>query len=139
MPLVNHRRNPSLHQPPTLLAVRCRCLTNSPRALNIDRWAVIVGISKYKDERWNLKYADRDADELSELLQKDTGGGFAKDHILKLTNQQATTGAIEKALRSFLKKPGKDDVVLLYFSCHGSADPDRPGDPLPADPRHRSG
>ena len=95
-------------------------------ALNIDRWAVIVGISKYKDERWNLKYADRDADELSELLQKGTGGGFAKDHILKLTNEQATTGAIQKALRSFLKKPGKDDVVLLYFSCHGSADPDRP-------------
>ena len=87
---------------------------------------MIVGISKYKAEQWNLKYADRDADERSALLQKGTGGGFAKDHILKLTNEQATTGAITKALRSFLKKPGKDDVVLLYFSCHGSTDPDRP-------------
>ena len=29
-----------------------------------DRWAVIVGISRYKHSQLNLKYADRDAEEL---------------------------------------------------------------------------
>jgi len=96
-------------------------------SLSIDRWAIIVGISKYQHEGWNLNYADRDAEALYELLQTGTGGGFAKDHILKLTNAEATTAAITRALRSFLKRPAKDDVVLLYFSCHGVTDPERPG------------
>ena len=92
----------------------------------VDRWAVIVGISRYADERLNLQFADRDADQLYELIRKPSGGGFAEDHILKLTNEQATSGEITKALRSFLKKPGKDDIVLLYFAAHGMPDPERP-------------
>ena len=92
-----------------------------------DRWAVIVGIAKYKDEHYNtLKYADRDAESLYDLLQTAPGGGFPRDHIKKLTNTDATTGAITSALRTFLKKPASDDLVLIYFSCHGVPDPERP-------------
>jgi tetratricopeptide (TPR) repeat protein len=92
-----------------------------------DRWAVIVGIAKYKDARYNtLKYADRDAESLYELLQTGPGGGFPRDHIRKLTNEDATTSAITSALRTFLKKPAKEDLVLIYFSCHGVPDPERP-------------
>src|SRR4051794_10604908 len=75
-----------------------------PGLLNIDRWAVVVGISKYNNKDWNLKYAARDAAELAALLETPAGGGFAKDHVLKLTNEQATTAAVSRALRSFLKK-----------------------------------
>ena len=35
---------------------------------NCDRWAVIVGVSKYQYPNLNLKYADRDAEELYKLL-----------------------------------------------------------------------
>lgn len=93
---------------------------------NVDRWAIIVGISKYKHKSLNLKYADRDAEELYKLLQTPSGGGFEGDHIKKLINEEATTSEITKALRSFLKKPAKEDIVLLYFACHGSPDLDRP-------------
>ena len=31
---------------------------------NCDRWAIIVGISPYQYQGWNLKYADRDAEDL---------------------------------------------------------------------------
>lgn len=91
-----------------------------------DRWAVIVGVSKYQYPNLNLRYADRDAEELYQLLLTPNGGGFQADHICKLTNEQATTGNITRALRSFLKKPAKEDLVLIYFACHGSPDPDRP-------------
>ena len=91
-----------------------------------DRWAIIIGISKYKDERLRLKYAHRDAEELYNLITKPSGGGFEKEHIFKLIDEKATRDNINKALRSFLKKPAKDDLVLIYFACHGSYDLDRP-------------
>lgn len=92
-----------------------------------DRWAVIVGISRYKHHRLNLKYADRDAEELYNVLVTPNGGGFKQEHICKLTNEDATTGNITRALRSFLKKPAREDLVVIYFACHGTPDFDRPG------------
>ena len=101
----------------------CRTI---PYSANIQKWAIIVGISKYKDESLNLKYADIDAEEVYKLLRAPTGGGFEEDHIKKLINEEATTSGITKALHSFLKKASKDDIVMLYFACHGSPDPERP-------------
>ena len=60
------------------------------------------------------------------LITKSSGGGFEKSHIIRLINEEATYSNINKALRSFLKKPAKDDLVLIYFACHGSPDLDRP-------------
>ncbi|MEP0924366.1 caspase family protein [Leptolyngbya sp. ST-U4] len=96
-------------------------------ATYVDRWAIVVGVSKYKHDHLNLKYADRDAEALYELLLTPSGGGFEKDHIVKLVNEEATTANITRALRSFLKKPAKEDIVLIYFACHGAPDIDRPG------------
>ena len=92
---------------------------------NVNRWAVIVGISKYEHEGLNLKYAHRDAEELYRLIQTPSGGGFEEAHIFYLTDERATTASITRALRSFLKKPAKEDIVLLYFACHGAPDPER--------------
>ena len=97
------------------------------QARDCNRWAVIVGVSKYKHSALDLKYADRDAEELYQLLLAPRGGHFQKEYICKLTNKDATKGNITRALRSFLKKPAKEDLVIIYFACHGSPDPDRPG------------
>ena len=91
-----------------------------------DRWAIIVGISKYQNAELNLKYADRDAEEFYKLLLTASGGGFKEDHIKKLLNEEATLLEVTKTLRSFLQMPAKEDVVLLYFACHGAPDPKRP-------------
>jgi len=54
---------------------------------NQERWASIIGISKYKNTNLNLRYADRDAEELYQLLLTPSGGGgLEQDHIKKLTN-----------------------------------------------------
>ena len=93
----------------------------------VDRWAIMIGVSKYKHESLNLKYADRDAEEFYKLMISPIGGNFKPDHIVKLINHDATTANVTKALRSFLKKPGREDLVIIYFACHGSPDFDRPG------------
>jgi len=95
-------------------------------ATYVDRWAIVVGISKYKYESLNLKYADRDPEELANLLQTPSGGDFEEDHIVKFINEDATTANITRALRSFLKKPAREDIVLIYFASHGAPDTDRP-------------
>lgn len=85
-----------------------------------DRWAVIVGISEYEYEPWNLNYAHRDAEELTKLLRSESGGNFKEEHIRLLTNKKATKRAIEDALYNFLGKPAKDDLVIIFFACHGA-------------------
>jgi hypothetical protein len=57
---------------------------------------------------------------------KANGGFFKQDNVVKLLNEDASYFNIRKALRNFLKKPDKDDLVLIYFSCHGGIDHERP-------------
>jgi uncharacterized caspase-like protein len=45
-------------------------------------------------------------------------------------DEQATTAALTRAVRGFLMKAQPEDLVLLYFACHGGPDPRRPGGPL---------
>jgi len=96
-------------------------------ATYVDRWAIVIGISTYQDKQLNLKYAHKDAQALYDLLLKPSGGGFEKDHVKLLLNEEATTANITRSLRSFLKKPAKDDIVLIYLAGHGAPDIDRPG------------
>ncbi|QDV37456.1 caspase family protein [Tautonia plasticadhaerens] len=87
-------------------------------------WALIVGISSHAHSPWDLRFAHRDADELAKLLKNPSYGGLDDVHMKVLLNEQATTAAITRALRSFLRKPARQDLVLLHFSCHGTPDPD---------------
>jgi uncharacterized caspase-like protein len=73
-----------------------------------------------------LRYADRDAQQLFELLKTPSGGGFEPDHIRTLLNSEATTTNISRALRGFLQRPARQDIVLIYFACHGAPDLQRP-------------
>ena len=93
----------------------------------VDRWALIVGISDYRHAPWNLRFADDDARALAELLATPAAGGYEEDKVEVLVNGEATTAALTQRLRSFLKRPDRDDIVTLYFACHGAPDPDRPG------------
>jgi uncharacterized caspase-like protein len=86
-----------------------------------DKWAVIVGISKYQDASIPpLHYAEKDAKDFADFLVQ--GGHFAKDHVRLLTNEQATREAILREVGdTFLPRVAHpDDLVVFYFSGHGS-------------------
>jgi len=89
-----------------------------------ERWAVLVGISKHQHAPWNLNYARRDAEELAKLLRQAAYGAFEESRMCVLLDEDATTAKITKALRSFLRRPAPNDLVLIHFSCHGTPDPD---------------
>jgi carboxyl-terminal processing protease len=85
-----------------------------------DKWALLVGISRFQKPTLNLKYPAKDAQDFANFL---TGQcHFAPDHVRVLTDNQATRGAIMSELGDkWLPRVVKpDDLVVLYFSTHGS-------------------
>jgi uncharacterized caspase-like protein len=95
-----------------------------------DRWAVVIGVGEYDSRQIpRLRYATRDADAMYEFLTK--SGGYAKDHVLLLTETSQTKPTllnIKRALGDFLaRRAGRDDMVLIYFAGHGAPEIDVAG------------
>ncbi len=85
-----------------------------------DKWALIVGISNFKNPSYNLKFAAKDAIDFRNFLVNEAN--FAPDHVKLLIDQQATEKAIKSAFGDkFLPRvsmPG--DLVVIFVSTHGT-------------------
>lgn len=112
---------------PEAIATTAAPASPQPLGKIAERWAVVIGVSRYKyaDPRKlpNLKYADRDATEFAAFLKSAAGGSFPGDHVLLLTDEQATVQSIREALFEFLKHTVREDLVIIYYSGHGMPDP----------------
>lgn len=86
------------------------------------KWALVIGISNFKDTDMNLKYAAKDAKDFAQYLT--TEGNFDKDHVKLLVDQDASRQNIVDALGDgWLGAQAKpDDLVVIYVSSHGGAD-----------------
>lgn len=86
-----------------------------------DKWALVIGISTFKDSSINLKYAAKDATDFKNYLIADAG--FKPDHVRLLTNEQATRENIVADLgdKWLARRAHPDDLVVVYISSHGSA------------------
>jgi uncharacterized caspase-like protein len=93
------------------------CAENSPVG---DKWALVVGISKFSDPELNLKYPSKDAKDFADFLIKEAK--FAPDHVHLLTDNLATRARILDELGEhwlpFAARP--NDLVVIYLSTHGS-------------------
>ena len=99
----------------------------APMVTSGERFAVIIGISKYKDTRIpGLRYAAADAKAIYEWAVSPAGGRFAPANVQLIIDEQATNANIKTALFSWLKKAIKEDMVVIYFAGHGS--PESPDD-----------
>lgn len=85
-----------------------------------DKWAVVIGVSKFRDSSINLRFAAKDARDFAEYLT--TEGNFQKDHVLLLTDENATRENILTALgdKWLPRLANPDDLVMVYVSSHGS-------------------
>jgi hypothetical protein len=88
------------------------------------RWALLVGVSKYKDlpERQWLSSCATDAADLGQFLQSGRGGSFPADHVKLLTDQQATTQNVRLGMDALIKGVRPGDVVWVFFACHGKVE-----------------
>ena len=93
-----------------------------------NKHALLVGINKYPNfppER-QLRGCLNDVALLRATLRDRFG--FAETSMMVLTNEQATRAAILAAMKKLADDTGPDDVVLFYYSGHGSQMSDREGD-----------
>ena len=85
-----------------------------------DKWALVIGIGRFKDPSIKLKYAAKDALDFYDYLVNK--GHFAKDHVKLLIDEDATRENILNQLGDkwlpHVAMP--DDLVVIYISSHGS-------------------
>ena len=82
-----------------------------------NKWAVIIGIADYEGKSNDLWHPDEDAKEMYNILINRYG--FAKDHVIFLTNREATARAILNAIDWLLKWENETSLVVVFYSGHG--------------------
>ncbi|HAS39826.1 MAG TPA: hypothetical protein DCS93_05075 [Microscillaceae bacterium] len=78
-----------------------------------------IGVSEYEDNNRNLKFAQKDASNLADLLTKSST--YSDTVVTRILNKNATKANILKAGEMF-KKTTVDDQVVIFISCHGLLD-----------------
>jgi WD40 repeat protein len=92
------------------------CLTKTKPNLYI----LSIGTSTYKDSKYNLDYAAKDAKDLVSTFEgKSDIYGEVKTKLI--TNEEATSINISQ-LKSFFKDAKIDDVVMVFVAGHGLLD-----------------
>jgi tetratricopeptide (TPR) repeat protein len=109
-------------KPPAKAAAKSP-VTSPSIATGKKTWALLVGISKYESSQIaSLTYPASDIAAIADALKDPKLGNVPADHILMLTNEQATAANIKGAVDTFFKpnvKPG--DQILIFLAGHGVA------------------
>lgn len=97
-----------------------------PAALRGQRWAIVIGVSAYKDRRIRaLSYAASDAQAFHDWLINENGGGYATDNVKLLLDDKATGVEIRDALFTWSSKAIAEDLLVIYYAGHGSPESPR--------------
>ncbi|WP_164849939.1 caspase family protein [Mucilaginibacter limnophilus] len=73
-----------------------------------------IGVSAYKDTRMNLKYADKDIRDISDMVK----ARYPDADVINLLNTDATVANI-KLLKQKFMQTGVDDIIIISVSGHG--------------------
>lgn len=85
-----------------------------------DKWALVIGISKFQKPELNLNCPAKDAIDFGNFLVQQCH--FANDHVRVLTDDKATRSQILNELgdKWLPRVVRPDDLVIVYISTHGS-------------------
>lgn len=101
----------------------CDQLLQDGRGWVREKYAIVVGISEFRNSSYNLRYAAKDASDFANALQDPGVGRFKADpeHVRLLVNRDATVSNIRTAINDVAKDARPEDLVVMYFSSHGTA------------------
>jgi chaperonin GroEL len=85
----------------------------------VGRYALLIAAGEYEDQTLaKLRAPGQDVDRLAAILEAPEVGGFNSVTVL----QDATDYQLRMAIEEMLTERLRDDLVLVYFSCHGIVD-----------------
>jgi hypothetical protein len=82
-------------------------------------YVLAVGVSRYQNPKYNLKYATPDANAFADLWLGQQGALYQKVEVTRLTDDQATSANIRAALLKLLEVSTARDSVAIFLSGHG--------------------
>jgi len=83
------------------------------------RYALLVAVGEYDDPSLDqLRAPEQDVDRLAAVLEDPAVGNFTVR-----TRQGAADHEVRREIEDLLTDRVNDDLVLIYFSCHGIVDP----------------
>ncbi|MCB9188011.1 MAG: caspase family protein [Flavobacteriales bacterium] len=83
-------------------------------------YLVTIGTSQYKDSRYNLNYAAKDAKDLAKIFETNKGI-YGQVFTKTITDKESTIENI-KNLKEFFDNAKIDDVVMVFVAGHGLLD-----------------
>ncbi len=108
------------------LAIVLAVLGLAPQAARADTFALLIGVGAYEhfDKDDYLLAPRNDAEEMKAVLMS---RGMKASNITLLIDAAARKKDIEDKLDSLMRQLHADDFLVVYFSGHGSYQPDEPG------------
>jgi tetratricopeptide (TPR) repeat protein len=86
-------------------------------------FALLIGVSKFKNPEISLQFAAADAVDFEKLVASPRGGALPPDNIALLTDEKATLAAVRLGFQDFLKRrAGKNDTVIILIASHGTVE-----------------
>jgi formylglycine-generating enzyme len=86
-----------------------------------ERYALLIGISKYANPELSLNFAAADAQALYKVLTDPEIGAYKPENVRLLVDDQATRKNIVSAMNTWLKnRVTADDSVVIFYSGHGA-------------------
>jgi hypothetical protein len=84
-------------------------------------YGLIVGVGKFRNlpEANQLEFADKDAADFHAFLVSPQGGALAREHIVLLRQQEATSRAVKNAMREIVQNARAGDTVVFFAASHG--------------------
>ena len=88
-----------------------------------DVYLVAIGVSEYQNHAYNLRFAAKDAADLTSAYQAafQRAGARGALHVLDLSNAKATRTGIREA-KEWLKQAKANDLVVVFAAGHGMTD-----------------
>ncbi len=88
-----------------------------------DAWVVAIGVSAYRNPRYALRFAAKDAADLAQAFRALDGrlGVHRTVHILLLTDRDATRSGIHAA-KQWLQQAHRQDLAVVFAAGHGLVD-----------------
>ena len=95
-----------------------------------DRWALVIGVSRfqYGDKELggrqisNLRGPENDARSIADFLLTPEGGEFLPNHIKVVRNEEATRASVIEGLEWLRGVAKPDDYFVIFFASHGDVE-----------------
>lgn len=83
---------------------------------------IVVGINTYKNEKYNLNYANADALAFKKAIEIGAKEIFSVINTYYISDSSATKDGIQTALEKIKQNARPDDLFIFYFAGHGALD-----------------